>query len=565
MLGAHVIAQSIVRRGLKRVFVYPGGTIAPALDALRAAQVELFAGRHEQGAGYAALAVARLTGETQVAMVTSGPGVTNVATAVADAYFDSTPLVLLTGQVGTADLRGDRPVRQRGFQEVDSVALLKPITKAQFLARHPDELGEVLGRAFAIAAGGRPGPVLVDLPMNVQRGEVRAEATPMAPPAPPRAPDPACLDQLADWLFTCQRPVLLAGQGALLSGAHGALRAVAGSGGIPVTQSLLGLGAFPTGSPLALGFHGHTGNQFAGLAIHRADLVIAVGSRLDVRQTGSLPDRFAPGARVARVELDPAELEHTRVRADLAIQSDARLALEGLLGRLKGRKLPDWSRWRAQIAAWREQFPLRFAAEGPLKPQEVVAAVNRLTAGSEVVCTSGVGSHQQWAARHFDFDFPRRAWLTSGGHGAMGYDLPAALGAQLARPDALVVCFAGDGSVQMNLQELANAASLRLPIKVFALDNQRLGLVSQFQKLNWESDPTCGGKENPDFAAVARAFGLWGAQVSRREELDAAVEAALSAPGPALLHCRVDPAEDVVPMLLAGKEMDAMWPYGSLP
>ncbi len=561
MLGAHVIADSIARR-LRRVFVYPGGTVAPVLDALQATGMEFFVGRHEQGAGYAALAVARLQGEAQVAMVTSGPGVTNIATAVADAYFDSTPLVLLTGQVGTGDLRGDRPVRQRGFQEVDAIALLKPITKAQFLPRHPDELAPVMAAAFAMAAEGRPGPVLVDLPMDVQRGETRVGAVPPEPPAERRAPDPAGLDQLADWLLTCQRPVLLAGQGALLARAESALRAVAQLGRIPVSQSLLGLGAFPTDSPLALGFHGHTGNQCAGLAIHRADLVVAVGSRLDVRQTGSLPQSFAPGARIARLELDPAEMEHSRVRVDLPVRGDARLALEGLLGRLQGRKLPDWSPWRQQIALWREQYPLRYEAAGPLKPQEVVAAVSRLTAGRQVVCTSGVGSHQQWTARHFDFDSPRRAWLTSGGHGAMGYDLPAALGAQVARPDALVLCFAGDGSLQMNLQELANAASLRLPVKIFALDNRRLGIVSQFQKMNWQSDPTCGDKQSPDFASIARAFGLWGASVERREDLDAVVEAALAEPGPALVHCRVDPSEDVVPMLLAGKAMDAMWPYG---
>src|SRR5579863_9014032 len=335
MLGADAIADAFVRHGIERIHVFPGGTIAPIFESAIARGIDIFTARHEQGAGYAALAAARLRGRPEVVMVTSGPGVTNLLTSVADAYFDSTPLVAITGQVGTGDMRGERPVRQRGFQEVDTVALMRPITKNQILPLRPEELPEAIERAFRESAEGRPGPVLLDLPMNVQRGELAArwprggsrEPPPIAWPQgshrgahplearaeidsrthtdSPSAIDPERLELVANRLLAARRPVILAGQGVLLARAHAELRRLAIERSIPVSQSLLGLGAFPTGHPLALGYHGHTGNQYAGLAIHEADLVLVLGSRLDVRQTGSLPDRFAPAAEIVRVELDP--------------------------------------------------------------------------------------------------------------------------------------------------------------------------------------------------------------------------------------------------------------------
>jgi acetolactate synthase-1/2/3 large subunit len=558
--GADVIADAIAARGLKRVFVYPGGTIAPILDKLRTLGIELFVARHEQGAAYAALAVARLLGEPQVVMVTSGPGVTNVVTPVADAYFDSTPLVVLTGQVGTADMRFDLPVRQRGFQEIDTVALMTPITKARFLPMVAAELPQVMADAFRVAAEGRPGPVLVDLPMNVQRAELPAAAA-VAEESPHARPqvEPSAISQLAEWLAAAKRPVIIAGQGVLIARATAELRSLAERAGIPTSQSLLGLGAFPTTSPLALGFHGHTGNQYAGLAIHNADLLIAVGSRLDVRQTGSMVREFVPNGRIVRIDLDPAELSHSRVRVDLSINADAREALVALNAKLSGVALPDWSAWRQRIDGWRREHPLSYADGGPLKPQYVIDTANRLTAGRPLTIVSGVGSHQQWTARHFDFDAPERAWLTSGGHGAMGYDLPSAIGAVLARPGVPALCFVGDGSFQMNIQELATVAEHHLPVKIFVLDNHRLGIVSHFQNLNWGCDPTCGDKWNPDFAAVAASYGIPSATATAADQVEAVLREALVAPGPFLVHFVVDPAEDVSPMLLANQTMDAMW------
>ncbi len=572
-----------MRHGIERIHVFPGGTIAPVFEAALTRGVEIFTARHEQGAGYAALAAARLRGRPEVAMVTSGPGVTNLVTPVADAYFDSTPLVVITGQVGTGDMREQRPIRQRGFQEVDTAAVMRPITKLQLLPRHPEEVAQAIERAFRVSAEGRPGPVLLDLPMDVQRGKLDESISPGssvphaaalasrpsgAAPSPSQ-PDPELLDALAVRMLRARRPVIVAGQGVLLARAHMELRALVDALGIPVSHSLLGLGALPSEHPLSLGYHGHTGSRYAGIALHEADLVLVLGSRLDIRQTGSLPERFAPDAAIARVELDPGELEHSRVRSDMALPDDVRQVLAGLLERLAGGagdehgagRAGHLQAWHARIAALKEEHALSWEQGGPLKPQPVVLAANRLTAGEEVVCVTGVGSHQHWVARHFSLDFPRRPLLTSGGHGAMGYDLPTAVGAQLARPDARVLCFVGDGSLQINIQELACVVERDLPVKLVVLDNHRLGIVSQFQLQNWEDDPTCGRKWNPDFAALARAYGIPSWTVDREEQIEDALAAMLAVRGPALVHCLIDPAEDVVPMLLAGQTMDRMWPY----
>jgi acetolactate synthase-1/2/3 large subunit len=562
--GADIVLDTLVGEGIDRLFVFPGGTIAPLLDAAVRRGVDILCARHEQGAGYAALAFARIVGRPQVVLVTSGPGVTNVVTPVADAYFDSVPLVVLTGQVGTGELRGTRGLRQRGFQEVDTLALMRPITKAALLPKTADELRGALDEAFRTAAAGRPGPVVVDLPMDVQRS---AAAVPPAVPARalPARPEPETrlVREAACWLAEAARPVVLAGQGVMLAGAEAELRRLVGrGGGIPVAMSLLSVGVVPTTSPVSLGYLGHTGAQYANRAVHEADLLLVAGARLDVRQTGTRTDAFVPRGRVVRIDLDREELLHARVTCHLNIHADARLALAALNASLAGQGLPDWAPWRAQTQAWKGEFPLPCRnGTGPLAPQYVVAVANRLTAGEDAIVVSGVGSHQQWVARHFDFDLPGRAWLTSGGHGAMGFDLPAAVGAQLARPDRLVLCFVGDGSLQINLQELQTVVDHRLPVKIVVLDNRRLGIVSQFQRLNWRSDPTTGGKRNPDFAALARAYGIGAYRIERAEEVEPVLRRAFREAGPALVHCRVDPDEDVVPMLLAGQTMDHMWPY----
>jgi acetolactate synthase-1/2/3 large subunit len=496
-------------------------------------------------------------------MVTSGPGVTNLVTPIADAFYDSTPLVALTGQVGTADIRAGRRVRQRGFQEVDTPSLLKSLTKEVFQPMTPGELPGVLRRAFTIANEGRPGPVVVDLPMDVQKSTE-------CPPGDAEAHDPpsqgtldmGLVEKAASWIAEAERPVVFAGQGVLIAEACEPLRRLVHSRRIPTVMSMLGLGAVPTDSEVALGFPGHTGNRCANRVIHEADVLLALGVRLDVRQTGTLTEAFVPNGRIVRIDLDEGELSFPRVKTHINILADAGAALEALLQALESRPPRDLAPWWERVEELRCRSPLSFeGAEGLLKPQQVVETVNRLTRGRAAVAVSGVGSHQQWTARHFDFDHPQRAWLTSGGHGAMGYDLPTAIGAQLNRPDDLVLCFVGDGSLQLNIQELQTAVDYQTPVKIFVLDNSRLAMVSQFQLMNWGSDPTTGGKSNPDFAAIARAYGLEAFTLSTPDELESVARRALDHDGPALVHCRVDPREDVSPMLLPGKAMDAMWPY----
>jgi acetolactate synthase-1/2/3 large subunit len=323
----------------------------------------------------------------------------------------------------------------------------------------------------------------------------------------------------------------------------------------------LGLGSFPTNSPLALGFHGHTGNQYAGKAIHESDLLLVCGSRLDIRQTGTRVDDFVPNGKVVRIDIDVNELDHSRVRSDLAIQGDVRRVLEALNEQMGELPAPQSENWLAQIERWRESFPLSYEKNGKLKPQNVIETVDSLTKDQPVICVSGVGSHQQWVARHFTFDYPSRPWLTSGGHGAMGFDLPVAIGAQITFPDRPVICFVGDGSLQINIQELAAVVEFNLPIKIIVLNNHRLGIVSQFQKMNWKCDPTCGQKWNPDFAAIARAYGIAASTVTRASEIESCGKLALAHKGPYLIDCIVDEDEDVVPMLLSGQKMDGMWPY----
>ena len=357
-----------------------------------------------------------------------------------------------------------------------------------------------------------------------------------------------------------ERPVIFAGQGVLISRAQESLRKLAHMMGAPVVTSLLGIGAYPTDDPLSLGFMGHTGNQCAGMAVYESDLLIVVGARLDVRQTGTKVNDFIPQGRIIRIDVDADELRFPRVPAEVDICCDAAAALEKLQTSLAQKPLKDYTRWRSRTATMKKEHPLAFAAgvEKP-KPQEIIQTINRLTKNRNAVVVTGVGSHQQWTARHFDFDFPNRILLTSGGHGAMGYDLPSAIGAQISRPSDLVLCIVGDGSLQINIQELQTAVNYHLPVKIIVLDNQRLAMVSQFQLLTWGKDPTTSQKQNPDFAKVARAYGLHAVVIDGISNMEEKLSQAIDFKGPVLVHCLVDSHEDVVPMLLADQTIDNMW------
>jgi acetolactate synthase-1/2/3 large subunit len=564
--GADALADVLRREGLERVYLYPGGTIVPTLNAWIARGGAYVVARHEQGAGYAALAHSRLGGRPQVAMVTSGPGVTNVATVVADAYYDSTPLVVIAGQVGTADLCARPRVRQRGFQEVPTAAVLGPIAKACLRPMRPAEAGAALQSAFDVAREGRPGPVVLELPMDVQRGAIDAAEAP-APaaarePVRPR-PDPTALDELAALLEGAERPVLLAGQGVLQSGAWRALRSLAERCRAPVATSLLGVGAFPSRHALSLGYVGHTGHGVANRAVHACDLLVVLGARLDVRQTGTRTADFVPGGRVVRVDLDLHELQEGRVRSALDLHADAREVLEWLDAALVAPPPPARETWLDAIERWRKELPLDdYPAGRGCHPRELLRALDAATGAGPLVVVTGVGHHQQWAARHMRFEAPGRWLLTSGGHGAMGYDLPSAVGACFARPGVPVLCVVGDGSFQINVQELGTIREYDLPVKIAVVDNQRLAMVSQFQKITFGDDPGTGDRAPLDFAALARAYGLPSFALPEwTPEAPEVLRRFLASPGPALLWARVDPACEVSPMLLAGQTLDAMWPW----
>jgi acetolactate synthase-1/2/3 large subunit len=558
--GADLVLEAFLRHQVRRVFIFPGGTIAPILDRIeKRSRIEIVCPRTEQGAGYAALGYARITGETAVFMVTSGPGVTNAVTPIADAYYDNIPLVVITGQVGTGDMRGDLPVKQRGFQEVDTVDLMKPIAKAVFQVKDPGDLADVMEQAFCLARSGRQGPVVVDLPMNVQRGKIesarpvikRADVTPIVPLAK--------IDMLAQWIAQAKRPVILAGGGVIASDAVKELRALADACGIPVTMSMPGIGAYPSHAPLSLGMCGYAGSQYANLAMYQCDLLIGIGTTFHLRQTGSLPAKTVANGRVARIDLDANELKHSRVPLDLEIHADAKAALAALSRAVARVEAPNTSAWLDQIGDWKAQYPLLAGKPGPLpKPQDIIEIANLAVKNTPVIVTTGVGQHQCWVPRHFDFHAPERMLLTSSGHGTMGFDLPAAIGAKIANPDATVICFVGDGSLQMNIQELATIVERGLDIKIVVLDNHALSIVAQFQRQNWKSHPSTGDKYNPDFAAIAQAYGIAGVTIASRDGMAPKLRAALNGKGPVLIHCHVDPEEDLLPMLLGGHTLDDM-------
>ena len=560
--GADLVLDAFLRHQVKHVFIFPGGTIAPILDRIeKRSKIEIICPRTEQGAGYAALGYAKMTGETAVFMVTSGPGVTNAVTPVADAYYDNIPLVVITGQVGTGDMRGDLPVRQRGFQEVDTIDLMRPIAKAVFQVKDIHDLADVMEQAFFLAGSGRRGPVVVDLPMNVQRGTIdpatcraiakRTEVVPFVPADK--------IESLAQWISAAERPVILAGGGVIACGGYQELRALADKYQIPVTMSMPGMGAYPSGAPLSLGLCGYAGSQYANMAMYKADLLIGIGTTFHLRQTGSLPAKTVEKGRIARIDLDINELQHSRVPLDMDIHADARGAMAALDRALQKFPAPRTTAWLDQIADWKAKYPLLTGKPSALpKPQEIIAAANSAVRGKKVIVTTGVGQHQVWVPRHFDFDAPRRVLLTSSGHGTMGFDLPAAIGAKIAEPQACVICFVGDGSLQMNIQELATIVERGIDIKIVVLDNHALSIVAQFQRQNWKSHPSTGDKYNPDFAAIAQAYGIAAVSINSSEGLGDKLRFALNCKGPVLIHCQVDPEEDLLPMLLGGHTLDDM-------
>jgi len=547
--GADIVIESLKFHGVDLVFGYPGGTIMPVYDALYRAGFKHILARHEQGAAHAADGYARATGKTGVVLATSGPGATNLVTGLATAYMDSVPLIAITGQVSTSSIGTD------AFQEADIYGITIPITKYNYLVKDVSKLAETFAEAFYIARSGRPGPVLIDIPKDVQLAV--AEYAPVLEADIPLlrySPRPvyeyeAELDQLAAMIGEAERPVLYVGGGAIISEASEIIGSLARMASIPVVHTLTGVGAFPDHDPLSLGMVGMHGGRYANEAIAGADLLIAAGARFDDRVTGKISE-FAKRARIVHIDIDPAEVGKV-MPTDLAILGNLREVLERLVAKLAPGN--PHTGWLDQIQAWKDQYPLvHELSETTLKPQQVVQTISELTRG-EAIITTGVGQHQMWAAVFSEHRHPRH-FISSGGLGTMGFCIPSGIGAQLGRPDKLVVTITGDGSFQMNIQELATAAYYNVPVKIVILNNGYLGMVRQWQELFFEHrySHTLLEGGNPDFVMVAKGFGVEAFRVTRPSELRATLEKAFALPGPVVIDCMVEKEENVFPMIPSG-------------
>jgi len=556
--GAQALVRSLERQGVDIVFGLPGGAILPAYDPLRSSSLRHVLVRHEQGAGHAAEGYAWATGRVGVCMATSGPGATNLVTALADAYMDSVPVVAITGQVPT------RMIGTDAFQESDITGITSPVTKHNELVTDPARIPAAIAEAFHVASTGRPGPVLVDLPKDV----LQATTTWSWPPEldlpgyrVPGPPDPALIARAARMLHAARRPVLYVGGGVVKADAHEALRELAEAAQAPVVTTLMARGAFPDSHPLALGMPGMHGTYAAVAALQEADLIVALGARFDDRVTGKLA-AFAPKAKVVHADIDPAEIGKNRV-PDVAIIGNLRTVLPDLaiaVRELAGRSGPPGTgEWLATTAGWRRSYPLRYTQrpDGPLKPQHVVERLSAMT-GGEAIIVAGVGQHQMHAAQHYTFTRPR-SWINSGGLGTMGFAVPAAMGAQIGRPGELVVAIDGDGCFQMTAQELATCAIEGLPIKVMIFNNGFLGMVRQWQELFYEErySEVHLGTAIPDYVKLAEAYGCAGLRCESPADVDTVLEKALASTDvPVVVDFRTHDAEGVFPMVPAGAAND---------
>ena len=556
LTGAQALVRSLEQQGVDVVFGLPGGAILPAYDPLRSSSLRHVLVRHEQGAGHAAEGYAWATGRTGVCIATSGPGATNLVTALADAYMDSVPVVAITGQVPSAMIGSD------AFQEADITGITLPVTKHNELVTDAGRIPAAIAEAFHLASTGRPGPVLVDIPKDVLQSPMTWRDWPPALELPgyrvPGAPDPQRIREAARLLRQARRPVLYVGGGVIKAGGHAELLALAELARAPVTTTLMARGAFPDTHPLALGMPGMHGCYTAVAALQEADLLVALGARFDDRVTGRLAD-FAPRATVVHADIDPAEIGKNR-HADVAIVGDVRATLAGLgesmAAVIAADGPPDTEGWLRCIDDWKLRFPLRYTQEagGPLKPQHVVERLSALTGGDAVV-VAGVGQHQMHASQHFSFTRPR-SWINSGGLGTMGFAVPAAMGAQVGRPGETVVAIDGDGCFQMTAQELATCAIEHLPIKVLIFNNGFLGMVRQWQELFYEErySEVELGTAIPDYVKLAEAYGCLGLRCERAGDVDAVLEKALATTDvPAVVDFRVHDREGVFPMVPAGR------------
>ena len=562
MTGAKMVVEALRDQGVEVVFGYPGGAVLPIYDEIfQQNQIRHVLVRHEQGAVHAAEGYARSTGKPGVVLVTSGPGATNAVTGLTDALMDSIPIVVLTGQVPTFMIGND------AFQEADTVGITRPCTKHNWLVKETDRLSGVLHEAFHVATSGRPGPVLVDIPKDVQFASgdyTKPDDTDVSHYQPKVDGDPAMIERLVEAMETSERPIFYTGGGVINSGdeATALLREFVEATGFPITSTLMGLGAYPASGKNWLGMLGMHGLYEANLAMHDCDLMINVGARFDDRITGRVQD-FSPGSRKAHIDIDPSSINKV-IHVEMPIIGDVARVLKAALDLWteRGRKTNAVAvqKWWQQIEDWRAINCLAYTQTGPtIKPQHALARLEALTKDRKdrFVCTE-VGQHQMWAAQYMGFEDPNH-WMTSGGLGTMGYGFPASIGVQMAHPDALVINVAGEASWLMNMQEMGTAVQYRLPVKQFILNNERLGMVRQWQELlHGERYSHSWSEALPDFVKLAEAFGAKGIMVSDPADLDDAIMEMIEHDGPVILDCLVEKHENCFPMIPSGEPHNSM-------
>ncbi len=550
LTGAKILLESLQKEGVEVIFGYPGGAVLPLFDALYDAPVKFVLTRHEQGAAHAADGYARATGKVGVCIATSGPGATNLITGLATAYMDSIPIIAITGQVKTHLIGND------AFQEADVTGITRPITKYNYLVKDVKDLAQIVKEAFHIASTGRPGPIVIDLPSDVTLQEAEfnyPSSIDMRSYKPTYSGHKGQIKKAAKLIEKSKQPVIYSGGGIIISGAARELTEFARKTNIPVTTTLLGLGGFPETDDLSLGMLGMHGTVYANHTIMDSDLIIAVGARFDDRVTGKL-EAFAPHAKIIHIDIDPSAISKN-VKVDIPIVGDAKGILKELTNYIK--KAPDIGPWLEKVKSWKQKSPLGYKDDDKLRPQYVVEELYNITKGDAIVCTE-VGQNQMWAAQFYKYTKPR-TFISSGGLGTMGYGLPAAIGAQIGKPKATVVDIAGDGSIQMNIQELMTAVCNKLPIKIIILNNGYLGMVRQWQELFYKKrySSTCL-KDNPDFVKLAEAYGAVGIRVTKKSEVKAALKKALEIDNTVVMDFRVEKEENVYPMVPAGEAINRM-------
>ena len=550
MNGAKILIECLKKEGVEVMFGYPGGQVLPIFDQLYDAPIKFILTRHEQAAAHAADGYARATGKVGVCLATSGPGATNLVTGIATAYMDSIPMVAITGQVKSSLIGND------AFQEADITGITRPITKHNYLVEDVKDLARVMKEAFHIASTGRPGPILVDIPSDIQMQETEfnyPEKVQIRGYKPTYNGHPGQIKRAAKAIGESKRPILYVGGGAMACDAALEVYKLATKNDIPVTMTLLGLGAFPMTHSLALGMLGMHGTAYANHAIMDSDLIIAVGARFDDRVTGKL-DAFAPHASVIHIDIDPASVSKT-VDVDIPIVGDAAIVLKQLN---KMVNKPETKEWLKTIDGWKKIYPMKYKDDEKLRPQYVVEQICEATKGNAIICTE-VGQNQMWAAQYFKFIKPRTI-ISSGGLGTMGYGFPAAIGAKLGRPKMPVFDVAGDGSIQMNIQELATAVIEKIPVKIIILNNFCLGMVRQWQELFYKKrysyTKLCA--DTPDFVKLAESYGAVGMRITKKKDVRKAIDKALRINNTVIVDFRIEQEENVFPMVPAGEAINKM-------